>query len=88
MRQKKAVALSAYEFMQKFASKRKAVRFFEKSRWPEGITCTHCQSKRIAERKNRLGVYQCKDCRDTFTIQTGTVFEKSKVSLRKWLYAI
>ena len=44
--------------------------------------------KELQKEKNRLGVYQCKDCRDTFTIQTGTVFEKSKVSLRKWLYAI
>ena len=88
MRQKKAKVLSAYEFMQKFASKRKAVRFFEKSLWPEGITCPHCKSKRISERKNRLGVYQCKDCRKTFTIRTGTVFEDSKIPLRKWLYAI
>ena len=88
MRQKKAKVLSAYEFMQKFASKRKAVKFYEKSRWPEGITCPHCQSKRIYEVKNRLGSYQCKDCRKTFTVQTGTVFEKSKIALRKWLYAV
>lgn len=88
MRQKKVKVLSAYEFMEKFASKRKAVRFFEKSRWPEGITCLHCKSKRIYEVKNRIGSYQCKDCRDTFTVQTGTVFEKSKIALRKWLYAI
>ena len=88
MRQKKAKVLSAYEFMQKFASKRKAVNFYEKSRWPKGVTCLHCQSKRIYKVKNRLGSYQCKDCRDTFTVQTGTVFEKSKVPLRKWLYAV
>ena len=88
MRQKKAKALSSYEFMHKFTGKRKAVKFYEKSRWPEGVTCPDCQSKRIAERKNRLGVYQCKDCRNTFTVQTGTVFEKSKVPLRKWLYVV
>ena len=88
MRQKKAKVLSAYEFMQKVDSKRKAVNFFEKSRWPEGIICPLCQSKRIYKVKNRLGSYQCKDCRDTFTVQTGTVFEKSKVPLRKWLYAV
>ena len=88
MEQKKAKVLSAYEFMSKFSSKRKAIKFFEKSRWPEGIDCLHCQSKRIYEVKNRIGSYQCKDCRKTFTVQTGTVFEKSKVALRKWLYAI
>ena len=88
MKQKKAKALSAYEFMSKFSSKRKAIKFFEKSRWPEGIDCLHCQSKRIYEVKNRIGSYQCKDCRKTFTVQTGTVFENSRVALRKWLYAI
>ena len=30
MKQKKAKVLSAYEFMSKFASKRKAVKFFER----------------------------------------------------------
>ena len=83
MKQKKAKVLSAYEFMSKFSSKRKAIKFFEKSRWPEGIDCLHCQSKRIYEVKNRIGSYQCKDCRKTFTIQTGTVFEKSRASFKK-----
>ena len=88
MKQKKAKVLSAYEFMSKFASKRKAVKFFEKTRWPNGIICRHCQSKRISEVKNRLGSYQCKDCRKTFTIKTGSVFEDSKIELKKWLYAV
>ena len=74
--------------MARFASKEKAVRFFEQNRWPDGVICPHCKSKRIYKVKNRLGSYQCKDCRDTFTVQTGTIFERSKIALRKWLYAI
>ena len=88
MRQKKAVVLSGYEFMKKFASKRKTIQFFEGVRWPGGVTCIHCQSKRIAPKKSRLGVYQCKDCRKDFSVQTGTVFERSKIPLRKWFYAV
>ena len=39
--------------MSQFALKRKAVKFFEKTRWSDGVICQHCQSKRITERKNR-----------------------------------
>ena len=49
-----AVVLSAYQFMEKFASKEKAVKFLEKIRWPKGVICLHCQSKRITERKSHF----------------------------------
>jgi hypothetical protein len=32
-------------------------------------------------------VYECGHCRDQFTVTVGTVFERSKVSLDKWLFA-
>jgi transposase-like protein len=30
----------------------------------------------------------CVDCREQFTVTVGTVFERSKVSLSKWLMAV
>ena len=87
MEKRKTVILSAYQFMGKFSTKEKSVKFLEKVRWPKGIICSHCYSKRIAKRKSRIGVYQCKDCRKDFSVQTGTIFEKSKIPLKKWLYA-
>ena len=32
--------------------------------------------------------HQCKDCRRKFTVRTGTVFERSHISLDKWLYTM
>ena len=87
MKKRIAVVLSVYQFMEKFSSKEKAVQFIEKIRWPNGVTCLHCQSERITPRKARLGVYRCKDCLKDFSVQTGTVFERSKIPLKKWLYA-
>ena len=38
-------------------------------------------------RTKRKG-YRCRDCRHDFTVKTGTLFEKSKVSLSNWLSAL
>ncbi|MCA8901295.1 MAG: IS1595 family transposase [Hyphomonas sp.] len=35
----------------------------------------------------RKGLYQCNGCRKQFTVTVGTVFERSKVPLNKWLLA-
>src|SRR3546814_3244681 len=34
---------------------------------------------------HRPGLYQCGECRKQFTVTVGTVFERSKVPLTKWL---
>lgn len=38
-------------------------------------------------RSTRAGVYKCRDCRRQFTVTVGTVFERSKIPLHKWLMA-
>ena len=58
--------------------------------WPEGPVCSHCGcvgniSKTHSTR--RAGLYTCNDCRKQFTVTVGTVFERSKVPLHKWLQA-
>ena len=79
-----AKVLSVYEFMQKFLAERKALRFFEKERWPNGVICPSCKLKRIVKRK--FSYYRCKDCRDIFTVRTKTIFHRSKIRFQKWLY--
>ncbi len=38
--------------------------------------------------KLKNGKYRCKNTGKNFTVRTGTMFEKTKVSLRKWFIAI
>ena len=90
MSQKKVSAgakiLSSYEFMQKFNTEEKAIKFFEKERWPNEIICPSCNSKRIAKRK--FPYHRCKDCMDNFTVRSNSIFNRSKIKMQKWLYAI
>src|SRR5258706_2928218 len=63
----------------------------ESVRWPRGPECPHCGAvDRITTLKgksHRPGLYECGHCRDQFTVTVGTVFERSKVPLHKWLLA-
>ncbi len=65
---------------------------FEALLWPDGPTCPRCgvMEDRITKLKGkstRPGVYKCKDCRKPFTVTIGTVMERSKVPLCKWILA-
>lgn len=74
-----------------FTDADKARAHLERTRWPHGPVCPHCgvinEATEIKGRSARAGLYQCNACRDQFTITVGTVFERSKVPLNKWLLA-
>jgi hypothetical protein len=42
--------------------------------------------ERITERAG--GFYRCNQCKEDFTVRTGTIFERSHVPLHKWVYAM
>jgi transposase-like protein len=79
-----------------FTDEDEARRFLESKRWPKGPVCPHCESKQVypltakpdSRRPVRPGVYKCAACRNQFTVRIGTIFEESKIPLRKWLMAI
>ncbi|MCA3447381.1 MAG: IS1595 family transposase [Rhodobacter sp.] len=65
--------------------------YMEAQRWADGVVCPHCggveKCKRLEGAKHRPGLFQCGDCRKQFTVTVGTIFERSKVSLSKWMLA-
>jgi transposase-like protein len=70
----------------------KARAHLEALLWPNGPVCPRCgaSDKRITKLKGkstRPGVHKCKDCRKPFTVTVGTVMERSKVPLSKWVLA-
>lgn len=73
-----------------FHNEDKALKHIEASRWPDGEpTCPHCGSTKTHRMggKTQAGMFLCNDCRDKFTVRTGTVMERSHVPLHKWLLA-
>lgn len=79
--------ISTFELFQMFPDAESARTYFEQKRWPTGATCPACNEvKRVHPRKD--GFYRCNACLNDFTVRTGTIFERSKVPLHKWLYAM
>ena len=63
-----------------------ARKHLEALRWPDGAECPHCGLiNATAVTGGREGLYQCNSCREQFTVTVGTVFERSKIALNKWL---
>jgi transposase-like protein len=75
-----------------FQNDDKAREYLEKLRWPEGPICPHCGSigkhYQLEGKAHRPGLWKCVDCRDQFTVTVGTVFERSKIPLSKWLMVV
>ena len=81
--------ISIVELFEMFPNDAAAERWFEQQRWPNGITCPRCDSRRysvIASRKPMP--YRCKDCRKHFSVRFGTVMQDSNLGLQKWGIAI
>lgn len=74
-----------------YTDQTKAREHLEAVRWPDGPYCPHCgEAEAITKLKgksHRPGVYKCRSCRKPFSVTVGTVFERSKIPLNKWLLA-
>lgn len=74
-----------------FTDTDKAREHLERLNWPNGPVCPHCGERenvtRLAGKSHRRGLIQCNACTKNFTVTVGTVFERSKIPLNKWLLA-
>src|SRR5690242_14599107 len=72
-----------------FPDENACIDHFRAVRWPDAdrITCPHCGT---INRHYVLAdnTHKCRDCRRKFTVRNGTIFEDSKIELRKWFTAI
>lgn len=72
-----------------FRDEEKALAHIEASRWNGTPFCGHCGSVKARRLAGKMvGYFQCNDCREKFTIRTGTIMERSHVPLHKWLLAM
>lgn len=81
--------ISTFELFAMFPDQDAARVYLEGRLWPKGPVCPCCGlGDRVTARKGKLGFYLCNQCKEDFTVRTGTIFERSHVPLHKWLYAM
>lgn len=79
--------ISTFELFAMFPDQETARVYLESRLWPKGPKCPVCGlGERITARAG--GYYRCNQCKEDFTVRTGTIFERSHVPLHKWIYAM
>ncbi len=75
------------EAMVYFADPDTCIEFIKQMRWPDGVVCPCCESKRISFLSTRR-MWKCLDCKKQFSAKVGTIFEDSAIGFNKWLPAM
>ena len=74
-----------------FTNEDEARKFLENLRWPNGAVCPRCKKIEsvapLGGKSMGPGWYHCRECREKFTVRTGTLYERSHIPLHKWLLA-
>ena len=77
------------ELFEMFPDDAAAEKWFEETRWPDGIRCPHCDGPRAGRGGGHPEMpFHCPDCRRFFSVKTGTVMQSSKLGYQKWALAI
>ena len=72
-----------------FPDETAATAFFEAKVWPNGRHCPRCGCTETRPAAKTAGLpYYCTGCQDVFSVRIGTALERSKVTLRQWVFAI
>jgi len=81
--------MGIYWYRKFIASEKACNRLIRNLRWPKGIRCPRCGYSRIWHiKESGKKDYRCKRCRYHFSLTTGTIFEKTRTPLSKWILAI
>ena len=66
-----------------------ASAWFESLVWPDGRHCPRCGCTETRDASQTSGLpYYCPACQRAFSVRIGTALERSKVSMRQWVFAI
>lgn len=84
--------MNLIELLDRFPDEQACRDFIQERRWPNEITCPQCgvigKAYKYTSGKNAGKLFKCAACRQQFTVRVGSIFEDSKIPLRKWLLAI
>lgn len=77
---------SLFQMMDAFPDEQTCIDHFEAIRWKGNVISPFDPESKVYKCKNNR--YKCKNSGKYFNVKTGTIFEDSKVNLRKWFMAV
>ncbi|WP_025177037.1 IS1595 family transposase [Leptospira kirschneri] len=82
----RAIGISFLELMERYPTEMDVIDYFLNIKYPKGVRCPHCDSKKVVHRKETPRKFQCNSCNNSFSLFKSSIFKNSKVNLRKWLF--
>lgn len=70
----------------RFKTETECRNFLAEERWHGSPVCPYCGCKKVYRKKD--GRHICKECKRTFSVLVGTVFQNTKLPLLSWFIAI
>lgn len=77
-----------FDLVNYFDSEEKCIEYLAQMRWNGRAQCPYCEHTHTYELKGKMRRWKCAACRQQSSVRVGTIFEDSKVPLRKWFFAI
>lgn len=78
---------SAFTLMQVFNTEKKCIRYLESKLWKNSEPVSPYDTTSKVYRRGD-GMYRCKNTGKNFNVRVGTIFEGTKLPLRKWFLSI
>ena len=75
------------EIQRRFPTELACQKYLEKHRWPKGFWCRRCGGSEASRIRSRH-LHQCRGCRYQVSLTAGTIFHKTRTSLRRWFWLI
>ena len=79
--------MSLLEFQNTFSDEASCWQYLRQVCWPEGYKCSKCGATSSCVLTKRK-LFQCNRCKAQRSLTAGTIFDKTRVPLRKWFWAI
>ena len=75
---------------ERFPDQEACIEHLERVRFSVQSYCPLCGGLKVARKSDgaRLGRWNCRDCKSSFNVLSGTIMEKTKLPLQKWFLAI
>ncbi|TAK77070.1 MAG: IS1595 family transposase, partial [Dehalococcoidia bacterium] len=76
-----------FKLMDDYGTDAECRKVLTELRWPDGVKCPRCEGEKHQYDSKRFA-YDCATCGYQFTVLAGTIFQDSKLPLRKWFVAV
>lgn len=76
------------DFTTFFKTEEKCHKYLKSILWQEGAYCPFCGADKIHQYESNFKKNRCYSCKQDFSIRKGTIFDDSRLPLKKWFMCI